>query len=711
MEIKKKSPDGKKPEGPSVADLLKAIEAIAAVKSKPGDRGEKGDKGDQGFRGEKGDSGERGEKGIQGEKGEKGESVTGPQGEKGERGEQGPQGAIGKQGPRGPVGKAGADGRGIESIEQPNPDIFVIHFTDGGRSVIELPRGRDGREIELRANGTMLQWRYRGDDDDDWRDLIDLKTFAGLQQQIGAGPVRLKLVNLTDVDTTNLTDTYVLAWDEASKKFIFVPNGSGGGGTIWRDGSGPPSNGLGVDGDYYLDVDTGDVYKKTAGTYSIVGNIQGPQGPAGANGTNGTNGTDGSVWHNGTGAPAGGLGVDGDYYLNNANGDVYWKQAGVWAVITNITGPTGATGATGAPGADGVSTIAQTIFTNQDGQLTSSDPALFVWHITTAGPWTADLPQSPNDGEWFIIANQGVFTLQLSNDSNADAATNLFDGSNLLTTGIVPGASYICVFDSATSGWLCAQLSQPHKYIKNSYLNITSKNNVSNPTTQVDTTISEIVLNDTAGNQIKSASVSYTLNAATTGAGGLDTGALANSTWYYEFVIAQADGTISSLLSTSRDNPIMPSGYIYKAFVGPRRTGGSANIMNFIQYNDVFFYQGRQRFLTSGNATTETSLSLSSFIPTIATEFDVTENSTITASAGGAVNAQIEWRYVSGQAFFLAQQVLSSLGASLASVPIHHGPVALFPNINETIYYFFTVTTGSSQVVSAYISRFKFKMY
>lgn len=62
-------------------------------------------------------------------------------------------------------------------------------------------------------------------------------------------------------------------------------------------------------------------------------NIMGPQGiqgNPGTNGTNGTNGAPGSVWYSGVGAPAGGLGVNGDFYLNTANGDVYQKVAGAW---------------------------------------------------------------------------------------------------------------------------------------------------------------------------------------------------------------------------------------------------------------------------------------------------------------------------------------------------------------------------------------------
>lgn len=119
-------------------------------------------------------------------------------------------------------------------------------------------------------------------------------------------------------------------------------------GSVWRDGAGAPSNGLGVNGDYYLNDTNGDVYLKASGTYSIVANIKGPTGATGAAGANGSNGTNGSVWRDGAGAPSNSLGVNGDYYLNDTNGDVYLKAAGVYTIVANILGPTGATGAAGS---------------------------------------------------------------------------------------------------------------------------------------------------------------------------------------------------------------------------------------------------------------------------------------------------------------------------------------------------------------------------
>lgn len=65
---------------------------------------------------------------------------------------------------------------------------------------------------------------------------------------------------------------------------ITVPFATGASGTIWRSGSGAPSNTLGVDGDFYLNTANGDVYTKTGGSYVLTTNITGATGAAGTNG-------------------------------------------------------------------------------------------------------------------------------------------------------------------------------------------------------------------------------------------------------------------------------------------------------------------------------------------------------------------------------------------------------------------------------------------
>lgn len=127
-------------------------------------------------------------------------------------------------------------------------------------------------------------------------------------------------------------------------------------GSTWRTLVGVPSNAVGIDGDYVLNSLNGDVYLKASGTYSVVDNLTGPTGAtgaAGATGSTGAAGTPGATIRSGSGVPSNGLGIDGDYYLRTSNSDFYFKSSGTYSVVDNFTGATGATGSTGATGAAG----------------------------------------------------------------------------------------------------------------------------------------------------------------------------------------------------------------------------------------------------------------------------------------------------------------------------------------------------------------------
>jgi hypothetical protein len=76
--------------------------------------------------------------------------------------------------------------------------------------------------------------------------------------------------------------------------------------------------------------------------------------------------------------------------------------------------------------------------------------------------------------------------------------------------------------------------------------------------------------------------------AAGTGNGGLDTGSIANNTWYHFHLIAKTDGTADVLFSLSPSSPTLPSGYSYSRRIGSGKTNGSAQWVKFIQDGDVF---------------------------------------------------------------------------------------------------------------------------
>jgi hypothetical protein len=79
-----------------------------------------------------------------------------------------------------------------------------------------------------------------------------------------------------------------------------------------------------------------------------VDGTNGLPGPAGADGADGI---DGKTVRNGTGAPSSGLGVDGDFYIDTAADAIYGpKTAGAWGSPTSLIGPEGPEGDAGPAG-------------------------------------------------------------------------------------------------------------------------------------------------------------------------------------------------------------------------------------------------------------------------------------------------------------------------------------------------------------------------
>lgn len=103
-------------------------------------------------------------------------------------------------------------------------------------------------------------------------------------------------------------------------------------------GSGAPDAGTGSIGDYYLDTDTGELYGPKDdsgwGSPSIV--------LMGEDGQDGADGEDGSQIYSGTGAPDVSLGVEGDYYLDTSSYELYGpKAASGWGSPLNLKGADG----------------------------------------------------------------------------------------------------------------------------------------------------------------------------------------------------------------------------------------------------------------------------------------------------------------------------------------------------------------------------------
>lgn len=164
------------------------------------------------------------------------------------------------------------------------------------------------------------------------------------------------------------------------------------------------------------------------GPQGFVG-AQGPVGPAGPTGPTGPQGNDGGrTVLNGSGAPSNSLGVNGDFYCDTTALSWYGpKAAGVWPAGVSIigpTGPTGATGPTGPTGAtgptgpigpqgpSGVSTFTRVIASTSTLTVSDNFDYTVVWdagYLTTL-----NFPAPPHDG-WVrrIFFENGVTGLSI----------------------------------------------------------------------------------------------------------------------------------------------------------------------------------------------------------------------------------------------------------------------------------------------------------
>jgi hypothetical protein len=119
-------------------------------------------------------------------------------------------------------------------------------------------------------------------------------------------------------------------------------------------GEGVPAKTLGINGDFYIDIKTMNMYgPKKNNSWPLPVSMRGPQGPAGAAGSDGKNGSAGSVSAGTSGAagpqgPAGPAGPKGETGATGPQG-----PAGSNTGTAGPAGPKGETGATGAQGPKG----------------------------------------------------------------------------------------------------------------------------------------------------------------------------------------------------------------------------------------------------------------------------------------------------------------------------------------------------------------------
>jgi hypothetical protein len=99
-------------------------------------------------------------------------------------------------------------------------------------------------------------------------------------------------------------------------------------------------------------------------------------------------------------------------------------------------------------------------------------------------------------------------------------------------------------------------------------------------------------------------------------AGGLDTGTIANNTWYHYYVIQRVDTSVVDVVfSLSASSPTLPTNYTLYRRIGSGKTNGSAQWVSFIQDGDEFKWLTTVQDSSTTASATAASFTLAS-VPT-----------------------------------------------------------------------------------------------
>ena len=230
--------------------------------------------------------------------------------------------------------------------------------------------------------------------------------------------------------------------------------------------------------------------------------------------------------------------------------------------------------------------------------------------------FTQTLTAAVTLGDGFIcrIRNDGTGIITI--DPNGGET---IDGATLIE--LLPGDS--CTLFCDGSNWkTIGRVQRAVVELMRGYIfGLDTSNNAVDPTNDIDIAAGRCV--DTTG-------VAYMRLAATltkqidagwavgTGAGGLDTGTVANDTWYYTWLIMRSDtGVVDALFSLSSTAPTMPTNYDRKQLIGPVRRGTAANVL-YYQDGDWVKWRERSTVLTAGTSASEANVSLAAAVPSIA---------------------------------------------------------------------------------------------
>ncbi len=214
-----------------------------------------------------------------------------------------------------------------------------------------------------------------------------------------------------------------------------------------------------------------------------------------------------------------------------------------------------------------------------------------------------------------------------------------------------------------------------------------------------------VTSSDSSKPTIAITSVSGSINIATTGLNGLDSGSAGSNTFYWVYVIS--NGTTSGFIaSTSSNAPAQPSGYTYSLLVGVMKTDGSSTVVPFIYYNKDFDYliPALQTIVSGSTGGVWQTSSIASFIPnSLVARYRGTcwtNNNTQTAGVAPINPGQPTG---GGGSIPGARGYAWSLGGSNGGQTYQSTPFD-FPLVNSSIWY---IATSGGTNCGAFFTGFK----
>lgn len=196
------------------------------------------------------------------------------------------------------------------------------------------------------------------------------------------------------------------------------------GGTSWRLGTNAPDSSLGEEGDFYLNLVDGNVFKKQSGTYVVTGNLKGERGDKGDIGPAGPQGLQGLKGDTGEAGPMGPQGLQGELGLTGPVGPQGLQGLKGDKGDQGETGPAGPQGPQGEPG---IPTAFRAVSVNSSYTATATDDVI----IAMNGGSTITLPSAGSvPGKVFHIRhNLGALDLLGTVTIRAPSGNFIVDGS------------------------------------------------------------------------------------------------------------------------------------------------------------------------------------------------------------------------------------------------------------------------------------------